>query len=75
MITVTCPNCKVENSALSRRCISCGSELIIDGYIRCDNCRALTPENLEFCELCGSFLAIANGFSALEDDFTSAHEP
>jgi len=60
MITVTCPNCKTENSALSRRCISCSAELIIDGHVRCDNCRALTPQKLEFCELCGSYLSTVN---------------
>jgi hypothetical protein len=57
MITVNCPQCNVENSALSRHCIACGSELLQEGYVRCQNCRALTPSNLEFCELCGSFLA------------------
>ncbi len=29
----------------------------MDGYARCQNCRALTPTDLEFCELCGSFIA------------------
>ncbi len=78
MITVTCPNCKVENSALSRRCISCGSELILEGYVRCDNCRALTPEKLEFCELCGSFLALVpkvDDLDSTSSDLTGSSRP
>jgi hypothetical protein len=62
MITVACPNCSFENSALSRRCTSCGTELVIEGYVRCDNCMVLTPAALEFCELCGSYLAAAAPF-------------
>jgi len=62
MITVACPNCSFENSALSRRCTSCGTALLIEGYVRCDNCRVLTPKALEFCELCGSYLAAAAPF-------------
>lgn len=61
MITVDCPNCSVENSALSTRCISCGSELALEGYVRCENCRVLTHDDLEFCELCGSFIASYRG--------------
>lgn len=82
MITVNCPQCKVENSALSSRCIACGSELVIEGYVRCENCRALTPNDLEFCELCGSFLpplrtseeTEATGLSRIEQDYESKIE-
>jgi membrane protease subunit (stomatin/prohibitin family) len=56
-----CPRCGTDNLATSRRCVSCGSELVAVGASSygeiCPRCGQAVPPGLKFCANCGNKVA------------------
>lgn len=56
MSTVTCSNCKSQNTEGSKFCNNCGAALPLSTHITCPNCQVRNPRNLLYCDNCGTRL-------------------